>query len=512
MHKEMLSIVLHGGSASPSTKQLLHSQAFTLHFTQHVTGELRYSLDGSWPNLPYTQPILITTHSLVRWGVFREDQLIGTLAQQEFFFREQLNLPVVSIITNPENLFDPTIGIMVQGERENHLQDGKKWERSALLRYFNQSGTLLLTHHVGLRLHGRAQRSMPQQSFRLIFQDEAGRDTWLRYPILGETGNRQYRSLVLRNGGLDARSAMLHEQVASQIITRSGSTVGVAIGQPVIVLLNGQYWGIYYLQERFDEGYFEERFHVPETGLAIVEVPLDNSENRGDVIAASDHTKSSVTRYNQLLAQARNCVGCLSIGEAWKTMDVNNLRDYLLFQLFFANGDWPFNNAKAWRHQPLSQAEQNQDVIPELDGRFRWLLFDQDVGLGYGLRDEATAMERAAVTPYNKFIDNRFPFRNFFYQDDFRNSYLRRVDKLAQTGLNPDSLAAIVDEAAAAIAGEMPHHISRWKDYPFLDGAAVPTSMDEWQNHVAALRQFLVSRAVNFPLLTVEFFRENYHQ
>jgi hypothetical protein len=375
------------------------------------------------------------------------------------------------------------------------------------VRYYDGQGTPVFQQRIGLRLHGREQRIMPRKSFRLTFQDEEGRDTWLRYPVFSEAGNRQYRSLILRNGGGDARRAMLRDIVAGKIVAQTNSKVGVANTKPVILLLNGEYWGIYYLTERFDEGYFEEKYRIPAKGLAIVEVPLDGGEKRGDVIAASGKAEKSVERYNQLLKQAKNCFGCLGSDEARQYIDLNNLRDYLIFELFFANKDWPINNTKAWRYQSLDNLQQNKDLIPELDGRFRWLLFDLDSGLGAGSDSEAEAVNQATYDPYDKLVDDRFPFRNFFYQPDFQFSYTRRVQQWANKGLDPETLNKIVDQAVTEIEVEMPYHIARWNGYTELGKLSVPATMEDWRENVSMLRLFLINRSTTFPGLTEDFFK-----
>jgi hypothetical protein len=498
---------VQGQTASLSESKLLQTQPFEVKIKSHIPGEVRYSLDGARPQTKYVQPIRIDKNTLIRWGVFRDDQLIGKIEQQEFLFREGITMPVVSIQTDPANLFDPNMGIMVAGNNQNYLQTGEDWERPGLVRYYDERGKLVFQQQTGLRLHGRAQRKMPQQSLRLLFQDEEGRNTWLRYPVFGEAGNRQYRSLVLRSGGGGVSNPMIREVVANNIVAQTNSEVTVALAKPVILLLNGEYWGLYFLTERFDEGYFEERFRIPAKGLAIVEVPLDNGEKRGEVIAASNRAEKSVEQYNELLKQARNCVECLSSNEVNKYADLKNLRDYLIFQLFFENADWPFNNTKAWRYQSLDNLQQKSDVIPELDGRFRWLLFDLDSGLGSGSKTEAEAMHLAANDPYKRLIDDRFPFRNLFYQPDFQLSYSRRLQQLTDKGLDRESLIRVVDQTVTMIETEMPYHIARWHSDAQNGEMSMPATMEVWKQNVAMMRSFLINRSTNFLGLTEAFFK-----
>ncbi len=61
--------------------------------------------------------------------------------------------PVVNIITAPENLWDPEIGLYVWGNHENFLQRGSEWERSAVLEFYDAANEQVLMEPVGLRIN-----------------------------------------------------------------------------------------------------------------------------------------------------------------------------------------------------------------------------------------------------------------------------------------------------------------------------------------------------------------------
>jgi hypothetical protein len=83
-------------------------------------------------------------------------------AVRTYFVGIHHDLPVVSIITDPSNLFDEEKGIYVPGklfdstnpERSgNYHQRGSDWERKAIMEYF-ENGKLVYRTEVGLRIHG----------------------------------------------------------------------------------------------------------------------------------------------------------------------------------------------------------------------------------------------------------------------------------------------------------------------------------------------------------------------
>lgn len=93
---------------------------------------------------------------------------------------------VISIVTNPENLFDPDIGIYVTGtmyqewkksddydpkqspwDKEgkcNYFMRGKEWEREAFVTIF-EKGEKILQQNMGIRIKGASTRNNPGKSF-----------------------------------------------------------------------------------------------------------------------------------------------------------------------------------------------------------------------------------------------------------------------------------------------------------------------------------------------------------
>lgn len=63
-------------------------------------------------------------------------------------------------------------------------------------------------------------------------------------------------------------------------------------------------------------------------------------------------------------------------------VDIDNLMLYYAVQIYINNEDWPGNNFKAWRYYP---SESEKITSPYLDGKWRFLFFDAEFGMGlYG--------------------------------------------------------------------------------------------------------------------------------
>jgi len=499
-------------SVNPSEN--FFSQPVKVSLSSPLRGQIHYTLDGTIPtnNSPiYTQPLDVSQSAILQTAVFIDDNLQTNIQSHDFFINTKHNIPIVSINLPPESLWDDEIGIYVEGIHNNYRQTGSDWERSAWMRWYEPDHKLGFERLIGLRLHGNAMRGMPQKAFRIYVRDEQGREVKLTYPLFGEAGNRQHSSFVLRNSSSDMAHTFMRDRLASELVQQSDSNLDTQSARPVVLYLNGQYWGLYYLRERFDETYFSEKYQVDPELLSIVEVPLNNAEKRGQAISDSKKSQADADLYNQLLSDIRRCRDCVDFNHLDRLVDTNNLIDYFLFEFFFANADWPYNNTKAWRYRsPTNQPVESQ-LQPELDGRFRWLLFDVDVGFGAG-RDSTEKMIKVANNnPYTNFEDHAFPFRNMFFNQTFQQHWQARLNELTANVLSQRNLVQTAEALAAEIRPEMSRHIERWGKEAAQDGVDSVDSLTEWEVQVELLKDFLRTRTAAFQDHTQEFIKNSHN-
>lgn len=474
-----------------------------------VSGDIFYTTDGSEPSvdsLRYQEPIHAEKPFVLKAAIFQNGKQITRTQTHDIFVGVNHTVPVLSLITEPKNLWDEETGIYVEGKHLNFRQSGEDWERPAELRFYSPNGVREFTQPVAIRLHGNHMRSMPQKSFRIYATDDEGRTKTLKYPLFGPEGNREYETFVLRNGGGDAQRSMLRDPLASQLALE-GSSLTALRSRPVVLYLNGEYWGLYFMTERFDDIYFAQKLQVKRQALSVIEVPLDISEKRGQAIAETKGSEDDAKLYNKLLADVRSCGNCDHVARLHGYADIKNLVDYFLFELFFSNIDWPFNNTKIWRYDSTIQSPE-AFVLPHLDGRFRWLFYDLDATAGAGSTEESI-LSSAQGDTYTKLVDDHFPFRNIFYTPSFRRLYLARMEELLKTTLSAQHMESTVDELAAEIRPEMPRHIERWGSIPSQSGYSVVSSMEEWERHVELLKLFVRNRPAGFAQRTENFFRNS---
>ncbi len=160
--------------------------------------------------------------------------------------------PVFHIQTDPQNLWDQDTGIYVWGNHNNHQQTGAIWERPATVDYYDETGALVFTEPIGLRINGQSSRNYHQKGLRLYFDDYGLYDT-VNCDFFGD-GPTIFERLILRGNRYPdfAISSALNEPL-HQDLGHKGSR-----HRYVAVYLNNELWGAYSLRERLDDEFVEK--------------------------------------------------------------------------------------------------------------------------------------------------------------------------------------------------------------------------------------------------------------
>ena len=267
------------------------------------------------------------------------------------------SLPVISIITDLKNLFDPASGIYVNAD--GHSLD---WERECSVELFNTDGTPGFNTDAGLRIRGGWSRhdNFPKHALRLFFRDQYG-DGKLDYPLFEDEGANEFDKVDLRceenyawsNG--DGRNSLVRE-VFSRDSQRD-------MGEPYTrsryynLYLDGMYWGIYQTQERSEASYAAEYLGGSRDDYDVVKV---NTENYVYQIEATDGNLNAWQElYNQCSSgftdnakyfklEGKDAYGN-PVFHADHLVDIDNLIDYMLTIFYAGNFDAPtsaFGNNK----------------------------------------------------------------------------------------------------------------------------------------------------------------------
>jgi hypothetical protein len=416
-------------------------------------------------------------------------------------------LPVISLALDPDHLFDPETGIYVPGQRfldhlaaggstetradtpANHEQRGREWERppaddlrrAVVLDLCEPEGVCTHQREVGIRTHGNWSRSLPAKSLRLYARSDYGASRF-EYPFFGESAPTGHRRLLLRNSGQDWGMTLLQDGYLQQLV--SHLAVETQAYRPTVLYLNGEYWGIHNLRERYDQHYFEVVHGVDPEDVVLV----------GQGLELDVGDPADLRSYRQLLQElADTPSGAPEVAERLRAeVDLASLMDHLIVQLFTANDDWPQANVALWRTRTAGD-------VPAADGRWRWLVEDLDhAGRGFGRRGlghgtalekdaEARSLERVWFRPDDPTEWEGIPLlvSSLLEDEGLRTAFLSRFADHLNTTFAPERTVAELDRLEALLEPEMGWHVERW---------SYPGSVAQWRGHVDALRGFMQAR------------------
>ncbi len=405
--------------------------------------------------------------------------------------RSRYNLPIIAITAPEKHLFDYDTGINTPGaifkewrennpdvravgsSNANYRQRGIDWERPANFTFWDEGAVVpALNQDIGIRIHGGASRARPAKSLRLYARSQYGKST-LAFPFFPEEDYEEYKRLILRNSGNDFRNTMFRDALIQRVCRELNFDTQAY--RPAIIFLNGEYWGILNIRERYDKHYINRVYGVDKEEIDLLTWRWavkegDNIHYQETLSYIEEHGLHDDQHYEYI--QTR--------------IDTENFIDYQIANIYSANTDWPGNNIDFWR----KRADYQSDTAHGHDGRWRWMAFDMDFGFGINGRPPGQNVIEFATMAGGTGWPNpdwsTFLLRSFLENERFRADFVNRFAGLINTSFKPERIVALIDEFQQAIEPDFPDHIARWKE---------PYSMAVWNNtEVSTMRNYVINR------------------
>ncbi len=371
------------------------------------------------------------------------------------------DLKVISLVTNPYNLFDPDYGIYAVGNSyyqwkssdsfdphmedwrkenpTNYNKDGKDWERPAVIQVFER-GELVYEQNLGIRLSGNVSRSNAQKSIRLYAREEYGDDK-LRYEFFDNlkdiNGNpiEKFDKITLRNEGNDTTAAFLRDELVQSLC--EGLDVGIQAEQPCILFIDGEFWGMYHIKERIEDYYFASHYDVDRKNVTFIK--CTDTEGSSEIIREYEEFYRWAMTADLSLEE--------NYGRVADTIDLKSLMDYFAIETYINNYDWLYvgrdpNNIIMWRVNETAEGN------PYADGRWRFALYDMEYSANlYG--QEGTKPEYNSFENISREPDVSNPGALFFRLLDnssFREDFCANYYEIMDNNFNPDLVESWINE------------------------------------------------------------------
>jgi hypothetical protein len=448
----------------------IYSQAVTVTFeTPTDAAEIRYTLDGSTPthhhSIKYDTPLTFNRTTIVRASAFKKDYLPSPTMTRTYLIGVKHTLPVVSIVTDPENLWGS------DGIYDNSTWSGQAWERPASAAFLDTDGIVKTTFNTGLRIHGGASRQRAEkQSFRFYFRRRYGQTKLDASLFPSAPDIATLRRIVLRGGYNDSWSHQtaafwnIATYVRDQLVRDLHLDMGrvAAHGDFVALYLNGEYWGLYNICERIS-GDFLSRY----LGDGEWDIIKDDQAREGDSMAWERFKAWYRSVDLSLLANYR------LIGQM---MDIENFTDYFIINTWAHNYDWPHHNWYAARKRDDENA------------RWFFLVWDAEYAFGGG-REPFQAHPNTLVQASSPNGSLGLLFNKMLENDEYRAYFTKRFEEHSAGTLQPDSVLKVLEKRLAQVRPEVSAEAQRWR--PIKE-------MADWEEAADHLRDFIAQRDAHF--------------
>ena len=357
------------------------------------------------------------------------------------------SLKVVSLITEPVNLVDYNTGIFVRGRNYDELKDtfedaipgnyherGREWERQAVFQYFDADGTPLYTSDCGIRIMGGWHRKTVLKSLNVVARKEYGGSSTFQYDFWG-TGYQPHK-FTLHSGSNDFYGKVQNLMISN--LTRN-LDYGTMHYEICVLFLNGEYWGIYNLTEKYDERFLANTYHVNKDN--VFSAKKDEPE-------AGDSTNMELYTSAIEFLETSDMTKEENYQRFQKLFDEQSLLDLFGTEIYCARtADWPDGNIHMWR--TVSTGGDGY-----ADGRWRYLLYDLD---SYGLTEDLVdhdTIQRA--------MDECAYFRSLCRNETFRKKLGANILRIGREYLNPERIAGVIGPYKALMADPMKVYFQRF--------------------------------------------------
>ncbi len=494
-----------------------YADAFDLSLYGPGDYTIRYTLNGSIPTAAskaYTAPISLTEQAYSpsniyrlqnapddRWYLPEEVEHIivvraalfdsqgvrrSPVATQDYLVSSLLgrdmSLPVVSLCVDSTDLFDYDSGIFVPGRHYdpndpnsyrtgNYYMRGREWERRAHFT-FCEGGKRRLSQDCGVRIHGISQRNKSQKALTLYAREDYGEKKF-SYPFFKNRTAKKYKRLVLRT--LQATQPYSSDGVRDWLCQQLAEPLRCdnLASRPVVMFLNGEYWGIYFLEEKPDQHYIENLHDIDDDSVSVVN--FWSATESGDP-----------DRWNNFYDRLTELDITNPVDSAWlaASVDIDAFIDYMLLELFITNRDWPANNARCW-----SASGQP----------WRWIFFDGDYSMDDRTFDRyANLVCEDPEVSYPTSPRATLLIRLLLANETWKQRSAERLQQLVNSHFSDRRCRTLVDEIRAALDPELKYQMDRFNypatrqvwldDLSFVDNYLLRNNryiVNEYQNFLA---------------------------
>lgn len=365
------------------------------------------------------------------------NSVLGKTMTNTYFVDEDIlsryaTLPIISLNSDYKYLFEPDIGIYTPAFPEKSVP--------ANIEYYEPGKKIGFNGTYEVSIQGNTSRLFPQKSLNVKANEWVGEPS-INYSLYNNSVSNanqldKFSSFVIRSWGTARERSVIFSDAYNQKLLAK-TDMEFQDYQPVIVFINGEYWGLHEIRQAIKNPYYFSAI----TGLDPIDPGFDILTTLNNVDEGDSNDWDELMKFMQTKDMKKN----INYDYVCTKMDTDNFISYVIHNVFTGKQDWPENNDGKWK--------------PKInDAKWRWYLYDMDFGyFTPQLMPDYDVISRlinmGSYPEFTTLLENQ-EFKNRFlniYADHLNSYYLTSVQK------------TLFDQMLNEIEPYMPEYQARWQ-------------------------------------------------
>ena len=451
-----------------SVKSGIYNNIKTLEVNLSAQGTIYYTLDGSRPTTNsrvYNGPISLSKTTVLKTISLEENKYKSETKTYSYIINENHSVDVFMLSLEPEDFRNLQVNRYVTGVKkvayaELYEQGGKSFQIPCELKLFG----------------GNARAAGIANGYALKFKHSTGEGK-LNYQVFDSRDYSSFDTLLLRSGTTQPRTGpsttpeIFRDILATSLLDKQTSVL-VQAYHPVVLYINGQYYGLYNIRERSDRFLIQNNQNVEATNENTNIVKIDwevrtgSSKNLVQLINyLSSHNMSLKTNYDYV-----------------KTLvNVEDIADFWIAESWVANYD--IVNTRYYQTKDYDNNRWNM-IFFDLDNA----IYNVDFNY-YSFSTNPAGMKGIySTTILRKLLDNK----------EFRTLYLERLHYQLKNVWNEERVLKQIDYLYNIYKPEVDRHYKRYGFSPSM----FETEIKYLKNYAKNRQKYMVSQAKSFFKMT----------
>lgn len=417
-------------------------------------GKIYYTLDGSEPTTSskvYSSPLTIKKTTVLRIMSKEAGKLSSDVNNYSYILDTSHKTSVMSLIIDSKKL----------NKVNNNTSLNSKVQERGYVDYFDKEGEGF-SINVGLKLFGGSTRSYKKKSYEIKFKKKYG-DAKLKYKVFKNVDSSVFDSLVLRTGSQDEfqyndQRTVIKDVVATSLMGKY-TDVDVQDYVPIVLYINGKYWGIYFIREKVDETFVSNHYNVKATKTDTSILRID-----GEVKSGTDKKYNSMISFinSNSLSNSKN------YEKIKEQIDIQSFSDFWIGEIYTANYD--ILNTRYFSN-PLVD-----------NGKWKYIFYDIDSG--FFRTTQNTFNEYTNPSGMGSWNFSTVLLRNMMKSSEFKSTFLERLSYNLNNTWAYKNVEKRIDEVIDEIGKEeFKKNAVRWGN-----------SYSHWEKSIKSMKTFAKNR------------------